>query len=73
MRATLVTPAQRIGGAVFEREGPSRLVHRKEFPQRRRLGTLDVYPEQVIKVYQSGPYVSVPMRGEIDKSHRPLS
>ena len=50
MHATiLVTFAQRISGVVFER-GASRLVHRKEFSQRPKLETLDVYPEQGIKV-----------------------
>ena len=56
--AGLSSPAQRISGVVFEREGGSRLVHRKEFPRRPKLGTLDVYPEQVTKV---DLYVHVPM------------
>jgi len=63
-RAALVTPAQRIGGAVFGREEGPRLVHGREFPQRPGLGTLGFYPEQVNKVYQSGLYMYVPMRRE---------
>jgi len=35
--------------------------------------TLDVYPEQVIKVYQSGPYVPVPMRREKRRRDREVA